>query len=142
MVMGALYIGLIPAPLHPIIQLILLDCWGFLFIVMIELHIGLIPSTILHITMMGYTFSTQGSLKKIFQGLCKEKITKAVIKTVSFIRIKIILIIIIQVFHHTLIQALHHTLVQKFHHTLIQAYHHNLIVCFRIALLILFMHLM
>ena len=37
------------------------------------MDIGIRPATLLNITMAEYTFTTQGSLKNIFQGLCKEK---------------------------------------------------------------------
>ena len=55
-----------------------------------KVKIGLGPANFLHITMVDYTFTTQGSIKKLFQGLCKDKIC-----------IKTILIILIQVCHHT-----------------------------------------
>ena len=41
--------------------------------VMIEVDIVLRPSTFLHIIMMEYARSTQGSLKMIVKGKCKEK---------------------------------------------------------------------
>ena len=46
--------------------------------------------------MVDYKISTQCYPKKILQGVCKEKISKAVIKAVSYTHIKIIFIIIIQ----------------------------------------------
>ena len=95
MVMGEVDIGLRPAPLPHIIQVILVHHWGFILVVMREVDIGLIPVTLLHITMGDYTFFTQCSLKKLLQGLCKVKIFKTVIKDVSYTRIKIIIIIII-----------------------------------------------
>ena len=49
---------------------------SFLSMVMREVDIGLRLCTILCITMLDYKFSTQGSLKKLFQGVCKEKIFK------------------------------------------------------------------
>ena len=51
-VMGEVYIGLRPSPIPPKIQVILVDCWIFMFMVMIEVDIGLIPATIIHITMV------------------------------------------------------------------------------------------
>ena len=94
MVMGKVYIGLIPAPFPPIIQTILVDCWIFLFMVMKEVDIGIRPVTNIQITMADYKFPIKGSLKKISQGVCKEKIFKTVIKDVSYTHIKIILIMI------------------------------------------------
>ena len=95
-VMGDVDIGIILASIHPKIHVILVDCQVFLFMVIGEVYIGLRPSTFLHTTILDYTFSTQGYLKNLFQGLCKEKIFKTVIKAVSYIHIKIILIILIQ----------------------------------------------
>ena len=42
--------------------------------------------------MVDYTLSTKGFLKKLFQGVCKEKIFKTVIKDVSYVNMKIILL--------------------------------------------------
>ena len=109
MVMGELYICLRPAPLPTIIQVRFLDCWFFIFMVTIEVDIGLRPENFLHITTVEYTLSTQDSLNNIHQGVWKDKN-----------HIKIILSIIIQEYHHTLIQACHHTLIQIYQHTLIQ----------------------
>ena len=64
--------------------------------------------------------------KKLFQGVIKEKLSKTVIKAVSYIYNKTILIILIQECHHNLIQTYHHTLFFHVH----------------IALLLLFIHLM
>ena len=105
MLMKEVDIGLIPSPLPPIIQVILVDHLDFMFMVMREVEIGLIPATLLNINMVEYTFSTKGSLKKLLQGVCEEEIFKTVIKDVSYIHIKIVLIILIQEFQHTLIQA-------------------------------------
>ena len=54
--------------------------------------IGFITATLLNITMVDYIFSTQGYLKNLFQGKCKEKIFKTFIKTVSYIHIKLSLL--------------------------------------------------
>ena len=83
-----------------------------------EVVIVLKPATFLHITMVDYTLSTQGSLKNLFQGVFEEKLFNAVIKSVYYIHIKIILIVLIQACHNTLIQSCHHTLIQICHHTL------------------------
>ena len=89
MVMGEVDIGLIPAPLPPIIQVCLVNHWVFLVMAMIELDIGLRPANFLHITMVKYTLSAQGFLDNLFQGVFKEKI-----------HIKIIPNILIQECHH------------------------------------------
>ena len=122
LVTGEVDIGLRPDPLPPIIQVSKVYCWIFLFVFMMDLDTGLIPANFLHITTVDYTWSTQGFFKNIFQGVCKEKCSKTVIKYVSYIHIKITLIIIIQVSKHNLAQACHHTLVQTFHHTLTTTY--------------------
>ena len=85
MAMGEVDIGLIPAPLPTIIQVSLIYRWDFIFMVMMEVEIGLRPANVLHITISDYTFPTQGYLKNIYQGVCKDKT-----------HIKIILIILIQ----------------------------------------------
>ena len=41
----------------------------FLLMSMREVEIGLKPASLLHINMVGYTFSTKGYLNKIFQGV-------------------------------------------------------------------------
>ena len=74
------------------------------------MDIGLIPVTFLHITMVEYTFSSQGSLNKLFQGVWEEKIFKIVIKDIYYIHIKIICIILIQSCHHIPVQVYLHTL--------------------------------
>ena len=79
MVMVELDIGLIQALLPPIIQSILVDHQFLIVIVMTEVEISLIPDNFLHITMMDYTLPTQGLLKKIFQGVCKDKINTKII---------------------------------------------------------------
>ena len=96
MLMVEVDIGIISAPLHPIIQVVLVDYWVYLFMFMIEVDMGRRPATFLYITMMEYTLSAQGSLNNLFQGVCEEKISKTVIKDVSYIYINIILIILIQ----------------------------------------------
>ena len=85
MVMREVYIGLRIAPLPPIIQVILVDSWVFIVMVLTEVNISLIPEIFLYITIVEYTFTIKCSIKKIFRGACKEKIY-----------IKIILIILIQ----------------------------------------------
>ena len=105
LVVGELDIGLRPYPPPPIIYLSLVDHSVYLYVVMREVDIGLRPYTFLHITMADYIFSTQGSLKNLFQGVCKEKLFKTIIKVYSHIHDKIILIILIQEFQHTLIQS-------------------------------------
>ena len=109
MVMLEVDIGLIPDPITPIILLILVDCWVFLFMFMREVGIGLIPGNFLHKTMVDYILSTQCYPKNLYQGVWKY-----------IWHIKIITIILIQLWHPTLIQACHHTLIKKFHHILIQ----------------------
>ena len=42
--------------------------------VMVEVGIGLIPVNFIHINIVDYTLPTQGLLKKLFQGVGKEKI--------------------------------------------------------------------
>ena len=88
--------------------------------VMRKLGICLRPATNIHITMVNSTFCTQGSLKKLFQGLYVETIFKIVTKDVTYIQIKIILIILIKACNHTLIQGCHHTLIQTYHHSVMQ----------------------
>ena len=85
MVMGEVYICLRPALIPTIIQVILVDHWIFIVMVVTEIDIGLRPANFIHMTMVDNIFPTQGFLKNIFQGLWKEKI-----------HIKIILIILIQ----------------------------------------------
>ena len=94
MVMGEVYICLRPSLIPTIIQVILVDHWDFIVIVMTIVDIGLRPANFIHMTMVDYKFPTQGFLKNLFQGVWKEKI-----------HIKIILIILIQEYHHILIQA-------------------------------------
>ena len=63
------------SPPLPVIHVILVYCWGFIFMVMREVYIGLKPVNVIHITMAYYTLSTQGSLKKQSQIVFKEKST-------------------------------------------------------------------
>ena len=113
MVVGELDIGLRPSPLPTIIQAIWVYGWNFMLMIMIEVDIYLIPVTITNITMVNYSLSSQGPLKKLLQGVCEEKILKIFIKDMTYIHIKIILIIIhIQELHHNLIQACHHFLLK------------------------------
>ena len=104
MVIVEVDIGLIPSPIPPTIQVSLVDCSLYMFMVMIEVAIGLRPSTFIHITMVEYTLSAQGYLNKLFQEVYEEKMFKKVIKSMSYIHIKIILTILIQSCNHTLIQ--------------------------------------
>ena len=83
--MGEVYIGLRLSPTPTIIWAILVDYGVFLFMVTREVDIGLRPDNFLQITIVVNTLSTQGYIKKIYQGLCKDKI-----------HIKTILIILIQ----------------------------------------------
>ena len=69
MVMKEADIGLILDSLSPTIQLRLVDCWCFMFMAMIEVHISLKTSTTIHITTVKYALSTQDYLKKVFQEL-------------------------------------------------------------------------
>ena len=71
MVMREVDIGLRPDPLHPTIQVRLVDCWVFIFVVMREVDIGIRPDNFLYITIVEYKFSTQGTFKKLYQGVCK-----------------------------------------------------------------------
>ena len=50
--------------------------------------------------------------------MCEEKILKTVMKSMSYIHIKIVLIIIIQACHHTFCQACHHTLIKVCRNTI------------------------
>ena len=51
-VMVEVYIGLRPAPIPSIIQVLLVDHWVFIVMFMTEVDIGLIPDNFLHITMV------------------------------------------------------------------------------------------
>ena len=95
-VMGEMDIGIIPDPLPPIIQVVLVNYWDCMFMDMRVVDIGLRPSTLLPITMVDYKISTQGYLKMIFLRVFYRKIFKTVIKTVAYIHIKTISIILIQ----------------------------------------------
>ena len=66
MVMGKVDIGVIKSPLPAIIQMILVDHLVYLFLIIIYVEIGLIPDTLLHITILYYTFYTQFSLQNLF----------------------------------------------------------------------------
>ena len=65
MVVVEVDIVLILAPIPPIIQVILVDTWVLIFVYMREVEIGLITSNFLHITMVDYTLSNQGSANKL-----------------------------------------------------------------------------
>ena len=73
MIMEEVDICLRPAPLPPIIQVILVYHWFLIVVVMTEVGIGIRPANFIPITMVDYKFTTQGSLKKLFQEVCKEK---------------------------------------------------------------------
>ena len=108
LVMVEVYLGHRQAPLPPIIQVCLVDHWVLIVIVMTEADMDIRPSNFIHITMVDYTFTIQGLLNNIFQGVCKEKI-----------QIKIIIMILIQSCHHTLIQSRHNILIATLHIILI-----------------------
>ena len=55
MVMGEVDMGLKSSPFPPIIQVSLVDSYVLLFMIMIEVEIGLRPATFIHITTVGYT---------------------------------------------------------------------------------------
>ena len=80
--MVEVYIGLRTSPLPTIFQIGLFYCWFYLLMVMREVDIGIRLATFLHITIVDYKLSTQGFLNNLFQGLCKEKISKTVTKDV------------------------------------------------------------
>ena len=129
MMVGEVDIGLRPYPLPPIIHVNLLEHWVFIVIFMTETGIVLIQDNFIHIIMVGYTFPTQGFLKKLFQGVRKEKT-----------HIKTILIILIQEYHDTVIQECHDTLITTCHHILFQALHQIQFFRVHIALLRLCMN--
>ena len=54
MVIGEVVIFFRPALIPPIIQVILVDNWGFIVMVMTEVEIGLRPSNCLHILLVEY----------------------------------------------------------------------------------------
>ena len=66
MVMVELDIGIIPAPIPPIIKVSLVDHCFLIVTVMIEVDIGLRPDNFIHFTMLDYTFLIQGSHKNIY----------------------------------------------------------------------------
>ena len=68
-VMGEVDIGPRPSNLPPIIQVVLVDHLVSLLMVIREVCIYLTPENFLPITMVDYTFSTQGSFKRIFLGV-------------------------------------------------------------------------
>ena len=76
MVTGEVDIGLRPAPFPPIIQVILVYFWVYLLVVMREVHIGLIPATLLHITMVDCTFSTKFPSRIYSKGCARRKYSK------------------------------------------------------------------
>ena len=71
MVMVEVDIGLRTDPITTIIQVSLVDHLVYLFMVTREVDIGLRPYNFIYITMVDYTLSTQGLIKKILQGVCK-----------------------------------------------------------------------
>ena len=74
-VMGEVDLGLRLSPLPPIIQVFLVAHWSFIVMVMTGVDISLVPSNFLCINMVDYTFPTQGFLKKLLQGVFKQKST-------------------------------------------------------------------
>ena len=68
-VMGEVDIGPRPSNLPPLIQVGLVDHLVSLLMVIREVCIYLTPENFLPITMVDYTFSTQGSFKRIFLGV-------------------------------------------------------------------------
>ena len=110
MVMGEVNLGIRPSPLPPIFQVFLVYHWVFIAMVMIEWNVGIRPANVIHITMLEYTLPTQDLLKKLFQGVWKDKIN-----------IKIILITLIQAYHPTLVQACHNILIKTCRLILIQS---------------------
>ena len=62
---------------------------------MIEVYMGLRPSTSLPTNMLYNTVPTQGSLKMILLSICKDKWFKTVIKDAAYIHTKTILILLI-----------------------------------------------
>ena len=75
MMMGEVDIGLSPAVISPIIQVMLVYHWVFIVMVMAEVDICPIPANFIHINMVDYTLPTPGFLKSIFQEARKEKST-------------------------------------------------------------------
>ena len=73
MVMGEVYICLRPSLIPTIIQVILLDHWIFIVMVVTEIDIGLRPANFIHMTMVDNIFPIQGFLKNIFQGVWMGK---------------------------------------------------------------------
>ena len=72
MLMRKVDIYLISDALPPIIQVVLVDCWFSLFVVIIEVYICIIPATLLTITTVDNTGPTQGYLTMFFIGVCKD----------------------------------------------------------------------
>ena len=68
-VMGGVDLGLRPSPLTPIIQVCLVYHWFLIVMVMVEVDIGILPDNFIHITILGYIFTTQCFLKKLSQGV-------------------------------------------------------------------------
>ena len=76
MLMVDVDIGLRKDTPTPIIQVGLVDCWVYMFMVIIEVDIGLIPATLINITITENKFPTQGSFKMLFLGVCEDKTLK------------------------------------------------------------------
>ena len=68
-VMGEVDIFLISSSLLPVIHLCLVDHWFLIVMVMVEVDIGILPDNFIHITILGYIFTTQCFLKKLSQGV-------------------------------------------------------------------------
>ena len=101
-VMGEVDIGPRPSNLPPIIQVGLVDHLVSLLMVIREVCIYLTPENFLPITMVDYTFSTQGSFKMIFLGVYQDETFKTLIKYVDYIHTKTTHIILNQECNHTL----------------------------------------
>ena len=65
MFMGEVDIGFRTPPPPPIIKAMFLDYWVFIFMITREVDIGLRPANFLHITIVGYTLSTQSTPNNI-----------------------------------------------------------------------------
>ena len=69
MMMGEVDVGLSTSSIHSITHVGLLDCWVYPFMAMREAETGLIPSILLHITIMEYTLSNKDTLNKLSKGV-------------------------------------------------------------------------
>ena len=69
MIMREVDVSLIPSLIPTIINVILVDHWVFIVMVMIELYIGIITNNFIHINMFKYTLTRKVFLMKISQGV-------------------------------------------------------------------------